>query len=175
MRKFLQIFVVLLLAAAGIFVYFRFFFVFGEGVKSGELNYVVYKGVLFKTYEGKLIQSGIRSKTAGSVQSYEFEFSVDDEALARELMLQGGKTLELHYKEYFGALPWRGFTKFIVDSIVTLPVAMPPAVDMPALPAPKPAADELPAPEAIPSAEEQPSPEEPLPSEGEQPISGFTV
>ena len=105
------------LAAAG---YFRFFFVFGEGVKSGELNYVVYKGVLFKTYEGKLIQTGIRSKAAGSIQSYEFEFSVENEALARELMLQGGKTLELHYKEYFGALPWRGFTKFVVDSIITV-------------------------------------------------------
>ena len=98
----------------------RFFFVFGEGVKSGELNYVVYKGVLFKTYEGKLIQTGIRSKAAGSIQSYEFEFSVENEALARELMLQGGKTLELHYKEYFGALPWRGFTKFVVDSIITV-------------------------------------------------------
>ncbi len=68
-----------------------------------------------------MIQSGIRSKTAGSVQSYEFEFSVDDEELARELMLQSGKTLELHYKEYFGALPWRGFTKFIVDSIIVKP------------------------------------------------------
>ena len=74
----------------------------------------------FKTYEGKLIQTGIRSKAAGSIQSYEFEFSVEDPALARELMLQGGRTLELHYKEYFGALPWRGFTKFIVDSIVTV-------------------------------------------------------
>ena len=108
------------LAAALAAAYFRFFFVFGEGVKSGELNYVVYKGVLFKTYEGKLIQTGIRSKAAGSIQSYEFEFSVENEALARELMLQGGKTLELHYKEYFGALPWRGFTKFVVDSIITV-------------------------------------------------------
>ena len=36
-------------------------------------------------------------------------------------MLEGGKTVELHYKEYFGALPWRGFTKFIVDSIITKP------------------------------------------------------
>ena len=108
------------LAALALFIYFRFFFVFGEGVKSGELNYVVYKGVLFKTYEGKLIQTGLRSKAAGSIQSYEFEFSVENEALARELMLQGGKTLELHYKEYFGALPWRGFTKFVVDSIITV-------------------------------------------------------
>ena len=117
MKKKDIIIIAAVLAAAA---YFRFFFVFGEGVKSGELNYVVYKGVLFKTYEGKLIQTGIRSKAAGSIQSYEFEFSVENEALARELMLQGGKTLELHYKEYFGALPWRGFTEFVVDSIITV-------------------------------------------------------
>ena len=120
MKKHLGLLAVLAVIALTVFFYFRFFFVFGEGVKSGELNYVVYKGVLFKTYEGKLIQTGIRSKEAGSIQSYEFEFSVEDPALARELMLQGGRTLELHYKEYFGALPWRGFTKFIVDSIVTI-------------------------------------------------------
>ena len=120
MKKHLGLLTVLAVIALTVFFYFRFFFVFGEGVKSGELNYVVYKGVLFKTYEGKLIQTGIRSKEAGSIQSYEFEFSVEDPALARELMLQGGRTLELHYKEYFGALPWRGFTKFIVDSIVTI-------------------------------------------------------
>lgn len=119
MKKVWTIVVLIIAVAAALFIYFRFYFVFGEGVKSGELNYVVYKGVLFKTYEGKLIQSGIRSKTAGSIQSYEFEFSVDNEDLARRLMLEGGKTVELHYKEYFGALPWRGFTKFIVDSIIT--------------------------------------------------------
>ena len=120
MKKHLVLITVLTVIVLSVLFYFRFFFVFGEGVKSGELNYVVYKGVLFKTYEGKLIQTGIRSKAAGSIQSYEFEFSVENEALARELMLQGGKTLELHYKEYFGALPWRGFTKFVVDSIITV-------------------------------------------------------
>lgn len=120
MKKFRVVLLSVAVVALALFVYFRFYFVFGEGVKSGELNYVVYKGVLFKTYEGKLIQSGIRSKTAGSIQSYEFEFSVDDEELARELMLQSGRTLELHYREYFGALPWRGFTKFVVDSIVSV-------------------------------------------------------
>ena len=112
MRKHWVLITITIAAVLAAAVYFRFFFVFGEGVKSGELNYVV--------YEGKLIQTGIRSKAAGSIQSYEFEFSVENEALARELMLQGGKTLELHYKEYFGALPWRGFTKFVVDSIVTV-------------------------------------------------------
>ena len=120
MRKHWVLITITIAAVLAAAAYFRFFFVFGEGVKSGELNYVVYKGVLFKTYEGKLIQTGIRSKAAGSIQSYEIEFSVENEALARELMLQGGKTLELHYKEYFGALPWRGFTKFVVDSIITV-------------------------------------------------------
>ena len=119
MKKFGAWLIVLAVVALAVFCYFRFYFVFGEGVKSGELNYVVYKGVFFKTYEGKLIQSGLRSKTAGTIQSYEFEFSVAKPELARQLMLQSGRTLELHYKEYFGALPWRGFTKFVVDSIIT--------------------------------------------------------
>ncbi|MBQ2392979.1 MAG: hypothetical protein II303_02240 [Alistipes sp.] len=122
MRKIGAILGLIVVVGLAIFFYFRFYFVFGEGVKSGELNYVVRKGLVFKTYEGKLIQSGIRSQKVGSIQSYEFEFSVENAELAEKLMLQGGKTIELHYKEYFGRLPWRGFTKFIVDSIVSAPV-----------------------------------------------------
>jgi len=126
MKKFWLVILLLLLAVGAGAFYFRFYFVFGEGVKSGELNYVVKKGVIFKTYEGKLIQSGIRSKAAGSIQSYEFEFSVENQRIAERLMLEGGKVVELRYKEYFGALPWRGFTRFIVDSIISH--------DIPALP-----------------------------------------
>ena len=48
----------------------------------------------------------------------EFDFSVVDEEIAKTLMISGGKNVQLHYKEYFGALPWRGYTKFVVDSIV---------------------------------------------------------
>jgi hypothetical protein len=118
MKRVLSIIVALLIGAAAVFFYFRFYFVFGEGVKSGELNYVVHKGFIFKTYEGKLIQAGFRAQSAG-VQSYEFEFSVPDKKLAERLMLLGGQNVELHYKEYFGVLPWRGFTKFVVDSIVS--------------------------------------------------------
>ena len=126
MKKFWVVILLILLAVGAGAFYFRFYFVFGEGVKSGELNYVVKKGVIFKTYEGKLIQSGIRSKAADSIQSYEFEFSVENQRIAERLMLEGGKVVELRYKEYFGALPWRGFTRFIVDSIITH--------DIPALP-----------------------------------------
>ena len=33
-------------------------------------------------------------------------------------MLKGGEVVELHYKEYFSSLWWRGYSKFVVDSIV---------------------------------------------------------
>jgi hypothetical protein len=106
----------------GIFFWFHFYFKFGEGVKAGELNQFVYKGVIFKTYEGRLIQAGFKGATnAGvtdqSLGSYVFEFSVTNDMLADSLMRCSGKNVELHYKEYRGALPWRGMQKYIVDRI----------------------------------------------------------
>lgn len=111
--------IVIALIIVGI-IYYRYYYVFGEGVKSGELNYLVKKGNVFKTYEGKLIQSGLRGGAAGSIQSYEFQFSVTDERIAEELMKNSGKTFDLHYKEYHNTLPWRGFTRYIVDSIYAM-------------------------------------------------------
>lgn len=102
------------------FIYYRYYFVFGDGVKAGELNYVVRKGYIFKTYEGKLIQTGLRSKQTGTIQSNEFEFSVDDKAIAEKMMMNSGKTFELHYKEYISSLPWRGYSSFVVDSIISI-------------------------------------------------------
>lgn len=119
-RKVLKWFLGILIVALGIFVYVRYYYVFGTGVKSGELNYLVYKGVIFKTYEGKLIQSGFRADEPGGLQSNQFDFSVEDEEIAKQLMVAGGKMVQLHYKEYFATLPWRGYTKFIVDSIVSI-------------------------------------------------------
>jgi hypothetical protein len=120
MRKFLGIFSIVLVLVLVIFIYWRFYYVFGEGVKAGELNYMVKKGYVFKTYEGKLIQSGLRSKTPGTVASYEFEFSVENDSVANVLMLNSGKVFELHYKEYLGTIPWRGHSKYVVDKIINM-------------------------------------------------------
>ena len=114
--------VILALALAG-FLYIRFYFVFGDGVKAGELNQFIYKGYVWKTYEGKLIQAGFRgsNKNTGgaTVESYIFDFFVEDEEVANELMRCSGKSVELHYKEYLGTLPWRGMQKYVVDRIVS--------------------------------------------------------
>ncbi len=112
---------ILVTIALTAFVWFKFYYVFGEGVKAGELNFVVYKGYLWKTYEGRAIQAGFQKGSKGvttAIQSYEFDFSVEDKAIADTLMRCSGRQVQLHYKEYLGALPWRGQQKYVVDKIL---------------------------------------------------------
>ncbi|HEY4063694.1 MAG TPA: hypothetical protein VGM30_17420 [Puia sp.] len=120
MKKFLGISVAVILLIGLLFFVVRYYWVFGDGVKAGTLNYIVHKGYIFKTYEGELIQTGLQSKVPNSLMSNEFTFSIDNEAVARKLELASGKDVQLHYKEYVGALPWRGYSKFVVDSIITI-------------------------------------------------------
>jgi hypothetical protein len=122
--------VILIVGFVGFFVV-RFYYPFGEGVKTGELNYVVHKGVIFKTYEGKLIQSGFRTTQNSGISSNEFEFSVVDAGVADSLMRMGGNVVELHYTEYFGRLPWRGYSKFIVDKILSVTPSRSESLDYP--------------------------------------------
>ena len=117
-KVFLGIGIVAFVALA-VWFFFKFYFVFGSGVKAGELNLFVYKGYVFKTYEGRLIQAGYNSST-GTIQSNEFNFSVTDKKVAEQLERSAGKFVELHYKEYLGALPWRGMTTYVVDSVLTV-------------------------------------------------------
>ena len=111
------VFIVIILAGT---IYYRYYFVFGDGTKAGTMNYFVHKGYMFKTYEGRLIQAGIRAPTQGTLQSNEFMFSVTDQKVADILNKNAGAYLELHYKEYLHTLPWRGVSEFVVDSVMSI-------------------------------------------------------
>lgn len=99
--------------ALGIFCYFHYWFAYAEGTDTGTLNFFQRQGIVFKTYEGKLILTG----TKNGMQSNEFRFSVEDEQIADQLMHSTGKVVEIHHKRYFAPLPWRGDSEFVVDSI----------------------------------------------------------
>jgi hypothetical protein len=120
MKKFLTIFILVVLVVGALWFTYHFYWVFGEGVKAGQLNNFTKKGYVFKTYEGKLIQAGFQGGQPGAVQSNEFRFSVASESVANQLMSNSGKDFELHYKEYKGALPWRGTSEFVVDSVYSM-------------------------------------------------------
>lgn len=119
-RKARNITIIIVLLALVLFVAIRYYYPYGEGVKSGQLNFVVHKGVIFKTYEGRLIQSGVWTNKPGAIQSNEFNFSITNPQIADSLMNAGGETVDLHYKEYFGTLPWRGYSRYIVDRIIRI-------------------------------------------------------
>lgn len=113
----MSLMLVLLLAVGG-FLYFHYGFVRAEGTDTGDLNYFCKEGIIFKTYEGKMVQTGLKkTSVSGGVQNNEFNFSVADERIADSLMHCTGKTVTVHYQKYNATLPWRGSSVFVVDSI----------------------------------------------------------
>jgi hypothetical protein len=88
-------------------------YVFAEGTKAGVLNTFQKKGYVFKTWEGIIIQSGFKA----NVQSNEFVFSVTNQRVIDVLEKNSGREVNLHYKRYFGTLPWRGMSTYLVDSV----------------------------------------------------------
>lgn len=113
MKKILWSIAAILIVALIIFGYWRFYFVLAQGTQAGTLNIFQQKGIIFKTYEGKIILSGFKA----NVQSNEFSFSVTKEEVAQQLLKVSGREVNVHYKQYFGSLPWRGMQNYIVDSI----------------------------------------------------------
>lgn len=105
------------------FIFFKFFFVYSEGVNEGDINYFQKEGFIFKTYEGKMIQTGVKSikGTQGTIQSNEFKFSVEDENVAQRLNEVSNMGVRLHWKRYLGVLPWRGNSQYVVDSVYSIP------------------------------------------------------
>ena len=116
--------VIAIIVLAG-FIFFKFCFVYSEGVNEGDINYFQKEGFVFKTYEGKMIQTGLKTANAArsaqgtTIQSNEFKFSVVNENVAKKLEEGTNTGVKLHWKRYLGTLPWRGNSQFIVDSVYT--------------------------------------------------------
>lgn len=120
MKKALRIILVLVVIVGAALFWWRHYFVFGEGVKAGDLNFLVKKGYIFKTWEGRLIQTGFKTPTPGAIQSNEFEFSITNDSLAMVLERASGKFVELRYKEYIKPLPWRGMSQYVVIEVLDI-------------------------------------------------------
>lgn len=119
-KRIVGITVLIILVALAVTVWWRYFFVFGEGVKAGNLNFIVKKGYVFKTWEGRLIQTGIKTNAPGAIQNNEFDFSVANDSVAMQLERAGGKFVELRYKEYLHPFAWRGMSNYVVTEVLAI-------------------------------------------------------
>jgi hypothetical protein len=117
MKKYIGIFTLVVILALSGFVYWKYFFTYSSGYRSGLLQKFSHKGTMFKTYEGEMILSSIRSNNNVALASEKFLFSVSDKEIAKKMELMQGRMVTVHYLNKNGTLPWRGDTPFIVDSV----------------------------------------------------------
>ena len=120
MRKFTTIIILIIVVAAAGWFYWKFYYTYSDGNRSGLLQKFSHKGNAFKTYEGELVLSGIVVNGMNPMSTEKFFFSVADDNVAQKLMNAEGRRVILHYEQKNGTLFWRGETPYIVDSVVQI-------------------------------------------------------
>ena len=112
-------FLIFLLIAgiAALFGWWKYYYTYSEGFRSGQLQKFSHKGNFMKTYEGELILSSVTSSANVALASEKFFFSVANDSLAKMMMNYEGKNVRLHYEQKKGALPWVGDSEYIVDAL----------------------------------------------------------
>ena len=121
MKKFLGILITILIVCLAAFIYWRYYFTYSDGNRTGLLQKFSHKGNVFKTYEGELILSSIQSSAGVGLASEKFLFSVADDSLAKQMMNDEGKKVTVHYLQKNATLPWRGDSEYIVDKVTIEP------------------------------------------------------
>ncbi len=97
-----------------IYICFIYFVTFSEGYRAGELIKISKRGLVFKTWEGRLSQ--------GVSEEQQFNFSVQksDKEVLEKLKEFQGKKVKLTYIERFGTFFWLGDTKYYVKEVEAL-------------------------------------------------------
>lgn len=108
---------IIILITLAVFFYFKYFYTYSEGYRAGLLQKFSNKGVFFKTYEGELILSSVASTSNVAIASEKFLFSVLKKDMNMKFDTLQGRNVIVHYIEKKGAVPWRGDSRYLVDSI----------------------------------------------------------
>jgi hypothetical protein len=116
-RKFFFWSIFIILAISALLIYWFFYNTYSTGNRAGILQKFSYKGNIFKTWEGELIMSSIKSNQNIPLASEKFFFSVTNDSIAGVLTELEGRYVKLHYNEKRRTLPWRGDSPYIVDAV----------------------------------------------------------
>lgn len=102
---------------------FCFFYwgVYEDGVMAGKILRISEKGVVFKTYEGKinLETFGALKGTSPIAESFDFSIEKGDDELIRELreVSLSGERVNLYFVKRYAHFPWRGDTKYFATRV----------------------------------------------------------
>ena len=97
---------------------------FETGLMAGKVLRISEKGVLFKTYEGKLNLETFGALKGVNPIAESFDFSVESSEKEVIKALQevalSGERVNLHFKKRYAQFPWRGETKYFVTEVERL-------------------------------------------------------
>lgn len=123
-KKVLKITVISLLLIAIAVFSFLYFATYEEGVMAGKVLRVSQKGMVFKTYEGKinLETFGALKGTSPIAESFDFSIYKSETTLIEELqkVSLSGERVNLYFVKHYMTFPWRGDTKYFVTRVERL-------------------------------------------------------
>jgi hypothetical protein len=111
---------IMLILGIGTFA-FLYWGVYERGVWAGKVLSVSEKGVVFKTYEGKLSMEsfGALRNTSPIAETRDFSVEKSDPQLIKDLeeVALKGDRVNLHFVKRYMSFPWRGDTKYFVVKV----------------------------------------------------------
>ncbi len=119
-RLFRRIILVVVIALLGLFAFF-YWGIYERGVMAGKVLRISERGIIFKTYEGKISLESFGSLKGTSPIAEVYDFSVGKKDLELIKQIENaaltGERVSLHYIKRYRSFPWRGSTKVFVVSL----------------------------------------------------------
>lgn len=118
--------IMLIVLAVILIAVFSFYYwgVYERGVMAGKVIRVAEKGVVFKTWEGKLSLEtfGALKDVNPIAETFDFSVERDDAAVIGDLKAVSltGERVNLHFLKRYTIFPWRGDTRYYVTKVERL-------------------------------------------------------
>jgi hypothetical protein len=120
-RKIVKRFLIIALVVGLGVLAFLYWGVYESGVMAGKVLRITEKGILFKTYEGKLNLESFGALKGASPIAETFDFSVTTDQTEVIGQLQevalSGERVNLHFVKRYVRFPWRGDTKYFIEKV----------------------------------------------------------
>jgi hypothetical protein len=121
-KKFMRWFTFILILGLGLFVYWKYYYTYSNGVQGGKMQKISRRGNIFKTWEGYLLISlNTDNNNSLSLTTKDWPFSVTNDSIANLLEKYEGKRVTVRYNQKNGTLPWRGDSEYIIYQVTVEP------------------------------------------------------
>jgi len=117
LRIFKRFLLIVFLLGAGVLA-FLYFGTYESGVMAGKVLSITQRGMIFKTYEGKMSIESFGSLKGVSPIAETRDFSVEKSETevikSLEQVALSGERVNLHFIRRYWRFPWRGETKYFI-------------------------------------------------------------